>query len=65
MTDKRGFLIEIGMEISVPDPKENDMYRNSFKGVVIDLLESRGTAIVEDQCQDVFEVETDRLEVSE
>lgn len=61
MLDKHGNLIEKFQNVQVPEPKETDLHKNEFVGTVIDILESRGTAIVEDQCSEVFEIETERL----
>jgi len=65
MTDTRGFLIEIGMEVVVPAPNSSDIHNFSFVGTVVDILEDRGTAIVEDQESDFFEIECDRLTINE
>ena len=65
MVDKHGNLLEKYQDVIVPEPNKTDIHNNAFIGTVIDVLESRGTAIVEDQCGEVFEVETDRLEVNE
>ena len=32
---------------------------------IIDVLESRGSAIIEDQCGDVFEIEAERLVIND
>ena len=61
MLDKHGNLLEKHQGVEVPDPNSSDMHQHSFVGTVIDVLEDRGTAIVEDQCSDVFEIETERL----
>ncbi len=63
MLDRNGFLLEVGQDVNVPDPNDSDIHNHSFIGYVIDILEDRGTAIVEDQCSDFFEIETDRLEI--
>lgn len=65
MIDLKCNLIEKGNSVNVPDPNSSDIHNHSFIGTVIDVLEDRGTAIVEDQCGDVFEIEGDRLEVRE
>jgi len=61
MLDKNGNLLEIGQDVTVPDPNSNDIYLYSFVGYVNDILEDRGTAIIEDQCSDFFEIEAERL----
>ena len=63
MLDKKGFLLEAGQEVNVPNPNDSDIHHHSFIGYVTDVLEDRGTAIVEDQDSDFFEIETDRLEI--
>lgn len=63
MLDKKGTVLEIMDEVSVPDPNKSDIHHYAFVGTVVDILEDRGTAIVEDQDSDFFEIETDRLEV--
>jgi len=61
MLDKHGNLLEKFQTVQVPEPNKNDLHRNAFVGTVIDVLENRGTVIVEDQCQDVFEIEVERV----
>jgi hypothetical protein len=63
MLDKKGFLLEIGQDVNVPDPNDSDIHNHSFIGYVNDILEDRGTAIIEDQDSDFFEIETERLEI--
>jgi hypothetical protein len=65
MLDRKGRVLDIMDEVSVPDPdkNKNDIHNHAFVGTVVDILEDRGTAIVEDQCSDFFEIDTDRLEV--
>lgn len=65
MLDKHGNLIEKFQNVQVPEPKldKTDLHRNAFVGTVIDILEDRGTAIIEDQCSEVFEVEAERLKI--
>lgn len=65
MTDKKGFLIENGMEVNVPNPNETDIHNNSFVGTVVDILEDRNTVIVQDQDDNFFEIESDRLTINE
>jgi hypothetical protein len=65
MLDKKGFLLEIGQDVNVPTPNDSDIHHHSFIGHVTDVLEDRGTAIIEDQDSDFFEIETDRLEIRE
>jgi len=61
MLDKNGNLLEIGQDVTVPDPNGKDIHIYSFVGYVNDILEDRGTAIIEDQCSDFFEIEAERL----
>jgi len=65
MLDKKGTFLEKNQSVSVPKPNETDMHNFAFSGTIIDVLESRGTVIVEDQCGDVFEVEADRVDVED
>ena len=64
MVDKHGNYLEKYQDVIVPEPNSTDIHNNGFIGTVIDVLESRGTAIVEDNCGEVFEVETDRLVIN-
>ncbi len=63
MTDKQGFLIEVGMQVEVPCPNESDIHNFDFVGTVEDILDDRGTAIIIDGDGDFFEIECDRLTV--
>ena len=65
MLDRKGNLLEVGQDVNVPDPNDSDMHHHSFIGYVTDVLEDRGTAIIEDQCSDFYEIETERLEIRE
>ena len=67
MFDKKGTLLEKGQEVKVPSPKSDgkDIWYFEFNGIVEDVLEDRGTAIVIDGDGDFFEVEADRLTVAE
>ena len=65
MFDKNGNIIGVGDEVVVPDPNDTDIHNFSFVGRVADILVERGTAIIEDQDSDFFEVECDRLELEE
>jgi len=38
---------------------------HSFIGYITDILEDRGTVIVEDQCSDFFELDANQLTVQE
>jgi len=64
MLDRNGNLLEKYQGVNVPDPNNSDIHNHAFMGTVIDVLEDRGTAIVEDQCGDVFEIEGDRLKIT-
>lgn len=63
MLDRKGKVLDIMDEVNVPDPNASDIHYHSFVGTVVDILEDRGTAIVEDQESNFFEIETERLEV--
>lgn len=65
MLEKTGTVLEKFQTVEVGAPKKSDMHNHSFVGVVIDVLESRGTVIVEDQCNEAFEVDADNVEVRE
>lgn len=65
MLEKTGTVLEKFQTVEVGDPKNSDMHNHSFVGTVIDVLESRGTVIVEDQCGEVFEVDADNVTVRE
>ena len=61
MLDKHGNLLEKHQQVVVPEPKGTDRHKRSFIGTIIAVLDSRGTAMVEDQCDESFEIETERL----
>ena len=61
MLDKTGTVLEKFQQVEVGEPCKTDLHTHSFLGTVIDVLESRGTAVVEDQCGDAFEVDVDNL----
>jgi len=65
MLDRNGNLLEVGQDVNVPDPNGSDIHNHSFIGYVNDILEDRGTAIIEDQCSDFFEIEAERLVIRE
>ena len=65
MLDKTGKLLEAGQDVLVPNPDSSDIHNHSFVGYVADVLEDRGTVIVEDQCSDFFEIEAERLVIKE
>lgn len=65
MLEKTGTVLEKFQTVEVGNPKKSDIHNHSFVGVVIDVLESRGTVIVEDQCNEAFEVDADNVEVRE
>ena len=65
MLDKTGRLLEVGQDVLVPNPNSSDIHNYSFVGYVNDILESRGTVIVEDGDSDFFEIEADRLVIRE
>ena len=65
MIDLKCNLLEKGQQVIVPDPNSSDTHNHSFIGTVIDILDDRGTAIIEDQCGEYYEIEGDRLEINE
>ena len=65
MLDRTGKFLEIGQNVLVPSPSKSDLFKASFVGTIADILEGRGSVIVEDQCSDYFEVEAERLIVRE
>lgn len=62
--DKNGKKITILDYVILPDPNETDIYIHSFRGVVIDILND-GNIIVEDQDQDCYTIEANRVELEE
>jgi len=65
MIDKNGNLLEKFQQVEVGEPNRTDMHQHSFMGTVIDVLDSRGTAIVEDQCGEAFEVDVDNVVITD
>jgi len=65
MLEKTGTVLEKYQSVEVGEPRSTDMHQHSFIGTIIDVLEDRGTVIVEDQCNEVFEVDADNVEVRE
>jgi hypothetical protein len=65
MNDKTGKIISVGNSVNVPDPNPTDIHRHSFTGTVADLFDEKGTVVVEDQDSDFFEIEANRLEVTQ
>jgi len=65
MLDKTGTVFEMYQTVEVPAPNEKEYHSQAFIGSVIDVLEDRGTVIVEDKCGDAFEIEPERLEIVE
>ena len=63
MLEKTGTVLEKFQQVEVGDPKGTDLHNHAFVGTVIDVLESRGTVVVEDQCGDPFEVDADNVQV--
>lgn len=63
MLEKTGTLLEKFQLVEVGEPRRSDLHNHSFVGTIIDMLESRGTVIVEDGCGDAFEVDADNVEV--
>jgi len=65
MLEKTGTVLEKFQQVEVGEPTRGDMHAHSFIGTVIDVLESRGTVVVEDGCGDAFEVDADNVAVME
>jgi len=65
MLDKTGNFLEKQLQVEVGDPRSSDIHNHSFVGTVIDVLEDRGTVVVEDQCGEAFEVDADNVEILE
>lgn len=63
MLEKTGTVLEKFQTVEVGEPRNTDMHNHGFMGTIIDVLETRGTVIVEDQCGDAFEVDADNVEV--
>ncbi len=63
MKDKNGKKLKAGQTVNVPEPMNNDIHIFEFTGTVADVLEEKGTVIVEDQESDFFEIEGIRLEI--
>lgn len=63
MTDTRGFFIEKDQVVNVPQPQGSDRHKGAFVGTVVDVLEDRGTIMVEDNCSEVYEIEADRVKI--
>ena len=63
MLEKTGTVLEKYQQVEVGEPARGDMHAHSFVGTVIDVLESRGTVVVEDGCGDAFEVDADNVQV--
>ena len=65
MLEKTGTVLEKFQSVEVGEPRKTDMHLFSFIGTVIDVLEARGTVIVEDQCGEAFEVDADNVTVND
>jgi len=65
MLEKTGTVLEKYQQVEVGEPTRGDMHQHSFVGTIIDVLENRGTVVVEDQCGEAFEVDADNVEVQD
>lgn len=65
MLDRKGFLLEKGLSVNVPEPNASDIHNHSFQGTIEDVLESRGTVMVVDMDGEFFEIEPERLTIAE
>ena len=63
MLEKNGVLLEKFQQVEVGEPIRGDIHNHSFIGTIIDVLETRGTVVVEDGCGDAFEVDADNVAV--
>ena len=63
MLEKTGTVLEKFQTVSVGEPKGIDRHKHAFIGTVDDVLEDRGTVMVSDNCNEVWEVEADNVEV--
>ena len=62
-TDINGVEIIMWDSVLVPDPNETDIHQHEFVGVVTNIL-SNGNVIVRDGDDNYFEIESERLEIS-
>jgi hypothetical protein len=53
--------IKEGDNVIVPDPEDDDVHAHSFQGTVVGFR--NGYAQVQDQEENVFEIEPDRLKI--
>lgn len=60
-----GQQVEVGQSVNVPEPDDTDIHSHEFIGTVTDILPERGTIIVEDGDSDFFEIEVERLTLTE
>jgi len=60
--DKNGVNINIDDDVLVPSPNKTDIHKNAFVGFITEILEN-GNAIVSDEECNLFEIESNRLEV--
>ena len=65
MLDKTGTVLEKYLDVEVGEPRKTDIHNHSFVGTIIDVLEDRGTVVVEDQCGEAFEVDADNVTIME
>jgi len=62
LTDNNGFEIELGDEVTIPEPNNTtDYHKNSFVGTVVGLNEDTDMVLVKDQDDDCFEIEANRV----
>jgi len=65
MLEKTGTVLEVYQTVEVGEPRSMDRHNHSFVGTIIDVLESSGTVVVEDQCGEAFEVDADNVTVQD
>ena len=60
--DKNKVSININDDVLVPDPNDTDIHNHSFVGFVLEVLENGNVIVSDDECN-LFEIESNRLEV--
>jgi len=63
MSEVTSVEAEIGDNVVVKDPTENDAWGHSFMGTIADIVDKNGERlyIIEDQDSDFFEMERDHF----
>ena len=63
MLEKTGTVLEKFQQVEVGEPKGVDRHKSPFIGTVIDVVESSGIVVVEDQCGEAFPVDADNVAI--